>query len=101
MTLPYSCLSLRMLVILGLFFHIHLYSQTIENLAIAEILIKKGDSLLKHSKFNASVIKFEKALTILKKTKNWNKVAACYNKISKNQWHAVALKNVLQNAEKL
>lgn len=100
MTLSYACLSLRMLLVLGLFFQLQLHSQTIKDQAIAESLIKKGDSLLKRNKFNESVLKFEKALTIFKKNQSWDKVAECYNKISENHRHAVALKSALQNAEK-
>ncbi len=49
---------------------------------LASQYYKKADSLLTDKKLDSSIVYFEKALPLYKKTKAWERVARCYNKTS-------------------
>ncbi len=62
------------------------FSQTEEAIVIADQHFKKGDSLIESSKFKASIKFTQKALSIYKPLKTWDKIAASYNNISVAYW---------------
>ncbi len=76
------------------------YSQAVKDSLVAVKHFKKADSLLFQKEFKTSIVQFEKALTLYKRTENWEKVTECYNKISENQWRNVTLKEALNSAKK-
>ncbi|MGY3791723.1 CHAT domain-containing protein [Aquimarina sp. 433] len=74
-------------------------SQAVEK-TTAEEYFKLGDVLLLQNKFKESILNFEQALVIHQKNNQWEKVVACYNKISESQWKNVQLNKALQTANK-
>ncbi len=60
------------------------YSQTGKDTLVAFQYYKKADSLLKVRKIDESIVFFEKALPIYKKSKAWDKAANCYNRVAEN-----------------
>ncbi len=89
-----------LLVIIVGFFTYSLNAQIATDTLLASQYFKKADSLLADKKHNESIDFFQKALPIYKKAKAWEKVASCYNKISKNQWRKRKFNVSLSNAKK-
>ncbi|WP_074407028.1 CHAT domain-containing protein [Aquimarina megaterium] len=76
------------------------YAQVTNDTLIASQYFKKADSLLIDKKYDSSIEFFSKALPIYKNAKTWERLAACYNGISENQWRNYKLDKSLANAKK-
>ncbi len=86
--------------LLGLVCTIGTAQVTVDTL-LASQYFKKGDSLLTERELDSSIVYFNKALPIYQKAKAWERVAGCYNKISKCQWLNHKNMEALSNAKKV
>ncbi|WP_132065880.1 CHAT domain-containing protein, partial [Aquimarina spinulae] len=77
------------------------YAQVTNDTLIASQYFKKADSLLIDKKYDSSIEFFSKALPIYKNAKTWERLAACYNGISENQWRNRKLEEALSSAKKV
>ncbi len=67
---------------------------------VAYQYFKKADSLLTHRQLDSAIVYFKKALPIYQNTKNWERVAGCYNKISYTFWRKKENEKSLVNVTK-
>ncbi|TPN87623.1 CHAT domain-containing protein [Aquimarina algicola] len=72
------------ILLLSMFTSVCVWSQTAQDTLVASQYFATADSLLTERKHDESIVFFEKALQIYQKHKVWERVAGCYNKISKN-----------------
>ncbi len=77
-----------------------LHSQTQNDTILASRYYKKADSLYKEGKNDKAIEYYKKALPIYQKVNVWNKIAGCYNGISRNQTATFKSKKALLNAQK-
>ncbi|MEW7280582.1 CHAT domain-containing tetratricopeptide repeat protein [Aquimarina sp. 2201CG1-2-11] len=75
-------------------------AQVAKDTLLASQYFKKADSLLTDKKFESSIALFKKVIPIYKNAGTWERVAACYNGISENQWRNREYEKSLKNAQK-
>ncbi|WP_298547314.1 CHAT domain-containing protein [uncultured Aquimarina sp.] len=75
-------------------------TETVQDTLLASQYFKKADSLLKNKKYDESIELFDKALPIYEKAQAWERVAGCYNKISKNQKRKYKFKEAVISVKK-
>ncbi len=75
-------------------------AQTKTDTLVAYQHFKKADSLLTDRQLDSAIVYFKKALPIYQNTKNWERVAGCYNKISESQWRDLEYEEALKAAKK-
>lgn len=76
------------------------YTQTAPDTTVASQHFTKADALLTDRKLDSAVVYFKKALPIYQKTKIWERVARCYNKIAESQWRNKQYDKSYKNAQK-
>ncbi|WP_271728682.1 CHAT domain-containing protein [Aquimarina algiphila] len=76
------------------------YAQVEKDTLLASQYCQKADSLLTEREYDSSIEYFTKALPIYKKAEAWEKVASCYNKISRNQLGNRKLEESLSSANR-
>ncbi|WP_035095460.1 CHAT domain-containing protein [Aquimarina megaterium] len=76
------------------------HAQATNDTLLAAQYYKKADSLLIDKKYDESIELFKKALPMYKKAQAWERLAACYNRISENQLKNRKLEEALSSAKK-
>ncbi len=76
------------------------HAQVTNDTLLASQYYKQADSLLIHRKHDKSIELFKKALPMYKKAQAWERLAACYNRISENQLRNRKLEEALSSAKK-
>ncbi|WP_103069246.1 CHAT domain-containing protein [Aquimarina sediminis] len=74
------------------------YAQVENDTLLASQYYKTADSLLIDRKLDSSLVYFQKALPLYEKAETWERVAACYNGISKTQRLNSSFKKSLESA---
>ncbi|TPN87537.1 CHAT domain-containing protein [Aquimarina algicola] len=89
------------ILLLIMFVSVCVWSQTPKDTLLASQYFATADSLLTEEKHDESIALFEKALPIYQKHKVWERVATCYNKISKNYEKTSNLSQMLNISRKV
>ncbi|MHA7056677.1 CHAT domain-containing protein [Aquimarina sp. M1] len=75
-------------------------TETVNDTIVASQYFKKADSLLTERKLDSAIVYYKKALPIYEKAKAWERVAGCYNGMSKQFYNRQDYEKSIQFAEK-